>query len=272
MGALVTLTGQGKITDAIANGTDIDLSRMVVGDGLGNAVAPTEIMTELVNEVYDVQLSSVARDAQNANWLIAEATIPEAAGPFTVREVGLIDGDGDLFAVADYPATEKFTAAQGIATALTVRIIIVVSDTANVSILLSPSDNVVASRRVDTGSGLTGGGDFTQDRTHAIDWSTLDTEDTAEDTDTIAVRKASDGSHVQMAREDFFAGLGGGGGGGGSIAGGANVGDGAGSVYKGVSGTKLQFRKIKASPGVSVTTSGDNVMVGLADMAAELTA
>ncbi|WPZ28975.1 phage tail protein [Sulfitobacter sp. OXR-159] len=269
MGALVTLAGQGKIAGAIANGTDIDLTRMVVGDGLGNAVAPTETMTELVNEVYDVQLASVARDAQNANWLIAEATIPEAAGPFTVREVGLVDGDGDLFAVADYPATEKFTAAQGIATALTVRIIIVVSDTANVSILLNPSDNVIASRRVDTGTGLSGGGDFTQDRTHAIDWSTLDTADTIDGEDTIAVRKASDGSHVQMAREDFLAGLGAGTG---TISGGANVGDGAGAVYKGASGSNLQFRKIKASSGVSVTTTGDNVVVGLTDMAAQLTA
>lgn len=268
MAGVVTLVGQAKIADAIANGTDIALSRLILGDGNNLPIIPTETMTGLVHQVYDVQITSVTRDVDNPNWLICEGTVSEEIGPFTIREVGVKAADGTLFAVSDYPATEKYTSAQGTTTALTVRIIIVVSSTATATITLLPSDNVIAQRRIDTGDGLAGGGDLTSNRTHKIDWSTLASTSTIAVGDTFALRRASDGKHLQVTRGAILAGLEIPGG---TITGVRNDGDGAGKFGKGVDATEIVLRSLKAGPGIDVSVSGDNVSVALKQIADELT-
>ncbi|WP_420415128.1 phage tail protein [Roseibium sp.] len=138
MSVITTLVGQNKLASSAATGgAPLNLTHMAFGDGSGAAITPLETMTTLVGEVYRIGLQTVSVDPKNANWLVCSAVVPNEAGPFTIREIGLFDADGDLIAIGDYPATEKLVAAQGVSTSLDVEMILIVSDTANVTVTLS---------------------------------------------------------------------------------------------------------------------------------------
>ena len=138
MGMIVTLAGQALFAAAAADGGDpVIMAEMAFGDGNGSAITPLETATALTNEVYRDGLQSATVDPDNANWLVCKAVIPNEEGPFTIREVGLYDADGVLVAIGDYPATVKNVPAMGVQTSIEVDIILVVSDTANVTLQVS---------------------------------------------------------------------------------------------------------------------------------------
>jgi hypothetical protein len=127
---------------------------------------------------------------------------------------------------------------------------------------------VQTSRKVDTSEGLKGGGDLTQDRTLTLYFNGLDVVESSANGDLLAFYSPTDGVHKAIARSDFLAGLGGEGG---TIAGGENVGTGDGAVFKAVSGSNLQFRKIKADTGLSISVVDDDVVVSFGVLPSELT-
>lgn len=174
MSAIVTLIGQSAIADAVANGTEITFAELAVGDGDGSSVTPLETMTGLVNEVGRVSVQSVSRDEGNPNVVTIEALLDEEEGPYTIREIGVFDDDGQMLAVASYPTTEKLTTAQGVTTTLTIRVILIISDTAQVTVQMSSEAYVTASRAITTTEGIGGGGDFSTDRVHKLNLAGLD--------------------------------------------------------------------------------------------------
>ncbi|MBN9074283.1 MAG: hypothetical protein J0H34_22325 [Rhizobiales bacterium] len=127
---------------------------------------------------------------------------------------------------------------------------------------------VQTSRKVDTSEGLKGGGDLTQDRTLTLNFNGLGLVESSANDDLFAFYSAADGVHKAITRSDFLAGLGGDGG---TIAGGENVGTGAGNVFKAVSGSNLQFRRIKADTGLTISVVGDDVVVGFGFLPSDLT-
>lgn len=129
--AIPTLAGQAAIAAALDGGPAIVLSEMVVGDGNGNAVTPLETQTDLVNPVETVPLSAIDHVD---NKLTADAILDETIGGFTIREAGLLDENGVLLFVASIPATEKRLVTEGVEHVLTLGLIVVVSDTANVTL------------------------------------------------------------------------------------------------------------------------------------------
>lgn len=136
MGVLLTLAGQAAFAAAASQGgSPVVLQTIAIGDGNGNEITPLETAVGLTNEVYRTGLQSVTIDAENPNWLVISAVIPAEAGPFTIREIGYFDADNVLLAIADYPATVKNTTAQGVDTTLTIEGVIVVSATANVTVV-----------------------------------------------------------------------------------------------------------------------------------------
>ncbi|MDN3562116.1 phage tail protein [Vreelandella neptunia] len=136
---LLTATGQDLLTQAMGFGQQIELTHMAVGDGGGNDAPPTESKTALVNEVYRSGVSSLVVDPQNPNWLVAELVIPTNVGGWTIREIGLFDINGNLFAVANFPETYKPTLDAGSGREITVRMTIQVSDTASVTLTIDQS-------------------------------------------------------------------------------------------------------------------------------------
>lgn len=125
---------------AIAAATDpespeaLEVSTVVVGDGNGNPVTPLQTMTSLVNQRASVPVSEKSR---SDNKLTIKGVIDAVTGGFTIREIGIKDPDGILLFVGNYPDTYKPLPEDGVAGALGVGAIVVISDTAAVTITLT---------------------------------------------------------------------------------------------------------------------------------------
>ena len=126
--SLVTNIGLAKLA-ALPAGETLTLTHMAYGN---STLDPTSDMTALHSEQHRCALTSVSVDAATPNNLAAEAVIDSTVGGFWIREVGVFDSDGDLFAVGKYPATYKPLANEGTVKELGVRMVLAVSNAANV--------------------------------------------------------------------------------------------------------------------------------------------
>jgi phage-related tail fiber protein len=120
---------------------------MGVGDGNGNPITPLETMTELVNEVYRIPINTIYVDKLDVGHIIAEMVIPSNEGGWTVREVGLFDVDGNLFAVGSLPESVKPATGEGAGAEITVRMHLVMSAAQADSIEIKIDTTVVLSTR-----------------------------------------------------------------------------------------------------------------------------
>lgn len=146
---ILTTLGLAKIAQAIADADgvttpEIAVSAMVFGDGNGNPTTPDQNQVGLVRQVFSAELNRLELDL-TASRYVAEAVIPASEGGWTVREVGLIDTDGDLFAVASFPDVYKPLASEGAIRDLVVRLVFEVTNAADVTLIVDPS-LVLASR------------------------------------------------------------------------------------------------------------------------------
>lgn len=168
---ILTETGKAKVANAAALGRQIQLSHLAVGDGNGAEYDPIETQTALKKENYRTPISHLGTDAQNPNWVIAEGMIPVDTGGWFVREVGVYDEDGDLFAIGKYPETYKPTLAEGTGRDLYVRFIMVVSNTETINMKIDPTVEIATktfvkgrtdkSFFIDAGADNTGSDDVT---------------------------------------------------------------------------------------------------------------
>lgn len=136
---LLTTIGQAKIANAIALGQQVDWTEMAVGDGNGNPTTPNENQTQLVNEVYRAGINQLDVDPDNPNYMVAELIIPTNVGGWAVNEVGIFDAEGDMVAVANFPATYKPQLEEGSGRDLVVRIIVQVSNASVVTLRVDPA-------------------------------------------------------------------------------------------------------------------------------------
>lgn len=139
---LLTQIGAAEIVNAHASGTTLPITHVSIGDGSGAVTIPTEAQTALVNEVHRVPASAISVDAENPNWLVIEAVVPANIGGWTIREIGLVGGDGaggKLLAVGNFPATYKPMVNEGAAKDLVIRLIVEVSNASVVTLLINPA-------------------------------------------------------------------------------------------------------------------------------------
>jgi phage-related tail fiber protein len=138
------ITNNGLLKEAAANGpggSAIDLTHIAVGDANGTSYNPTGSQTALVHEVYRTTLTHVAIDVNNPDQLIVEGVISEEVGSFYIREVGIFDSDGQLFAIGKYPETYKSTSASGSGKRLYIRMILGFANAPQVSLVISEDIN-----------------------------------------------------------------------------------------------------------------------------------
>jgi hypothetical protein len=138
------ITNNGLLKEAEANapgGSAIDLTHIAVGDANGTSYNPTGAQTGLVHEVYRTTLTHVVIDEDNPNQLIVEGVINEEIGPFYIREVGIFDSDGQLFAIGKYPETFKSTSESGSGKRLYIRMILGFTNAPQVNLILSEDFN-----------------------------------------------------------------------------------------------------------------------------------
>jgi phage-related tail fiber protein len=137
--AILTAAGEAKLANAIALGTQLQISRMAVGDGNGVLPTPDRVQTALVREQYRADLNSLIPDPFNANQIIAEMVIPETEGGWWLREMGLYDPAGVLIAVSNCPPSYKPQMAEGSGRTQVLRMVLIVSSTAAVQLKIDPS-------------------------------------------------------------------------------------------------------------------------------------
>ena len=144
--ALLTNIGAAKLANATALGTRLEITQMAVGDGGGTLPTPNPAQTKLVNEQRRAALNNLSIDPINTSQIIAEQVIPEAEGGWWIREIGLLDKDGDLVAIANCAETYKPLMQEGSGRTQTIRVILIVSSTAAVTLKIDPSV-VLATRK-----------------------------------------------------------------------------------------------------------------------------
>ncbi len=134
---LITKKGARALVSASSNGDKMNLTHIAVGDANGSAYEPTEAATSLRNEVWRGEISSIAPHEDDAAWLVIEAVIGQADGGFSVREVGVFDDDGNLFAIGKFPETYKPQVSDGVGKELLLRVILQVSNAESINLTLS---------------------------------------------------------------------------------------------------------------------------------------
>ncbi|AKF38605.1 phage tail protein [Yersinia enterocolitica] len=147
--ALLTNIGAAKLANATALGTRLEITHMAVGDGGGTLPTPNPAQTQLVNEQRRAALNTLSVDPINTSQIIAEQVIPEAEGGWWIREIGLLDKDGDLIAIANCAETYKPLMQEGSGRTQTIRVILIVSSTAAVTLKIDPSVVLATRKYVD---------------------------------------------------------------------------------------------------------------------------
>jgi phage-related tail fiber protein len=137
--ALLTAVGEAKIANAAALGTQLQISRMAVGDGNGVLPAPDRNQTALARETYRADLNELKVDPLNTSQIVAELVIPETEGGYWLREMGLYDAAGDLIAVANCPPSYKPQMSEGSGRTQIMRMVLIVSSTTAIQLKIDPS-------------------------------------------------------------------------------------------------------------------------------------
>ena len=142
--ALMTTVGRNKEAAAIANATAITITHIAIGDG---ATVPSGGETALYHEVVRKTVVDHGVVVGASNVAYFDAFLSAAEGPYTIREAGLIDEDGDLIAIAHYdPAINKPTPDSGQTVEGTVRIEVAFTSLANVNIVIDDTMKVALQR------------------------------------------------------------------------------------------------------------------------------
>ena len=139
---ILTNSGASAIADAVANSTDVKLTKMAVGDG---NIVPNSSMTSLSNETYRFDLNRLSLDPANPGYLVAEGIISGSVGGFNVSEVAVYTEDDILFAIGSLPETYKPLLSEGSAKDLNIKMIIEVANAEVVSLLVD--DEVVTATK-----------------------------------------------------------------------------------------------------------------------------
>ncbi|MGK4445252.1 phage tail protein [Yersinia enterocolitica] len=147
--ALLTNIGAAKLANATALGTRLEITHMAVGDGGGTLPTPNPAQIKLVNEQRRAPLNMLTVDPVNTSQIIAEQVIPETEGGWWIREIGLLDKDGDLIAIANCAETYKPQLQEGSGRTQTIRMILIVSSTAAVTLKIDPSVVLATRKYVD---------------------------------------------------------------------------------------------------------------------------
>lgn len=147
--AVLTNVGAAKLANATALGAQVEITQMAVGDGNGALPTPNPAQTALVHELRRAPLNTMSIDPNNANQIIAEQVIPEDVGGWWIREIGLFDKDGDMIAVANCAETYKPQLQEGSGRVQIVRMILIVSSTAAVTLKIDPSVVLATRQYVD---------------------------------------------------------------------------------------------------------------------------
>lgn len=134
-----TTLGLQLLAQAESTGSQIRLTHMAVGDGGGQLIKLNAGMTQLVREKFRAVVNRVYQDPENDLKFTAELIIPANIGSFVMREIGIFDSNGNLFAVGNLPDITKPVAQEGIINDTVFRLSFFVRNAENVELKIDPN-------------------------------------------------------------------------------------------------------------------------------------
>lgn len=134
-----TDVGVAKEADYIANSNKYEITQIAVGDSNGSYYDPDGTETALVNEVWRGNINNIFVDPNNDDQFIVECVVPDDAGPFWIKEVGIFDSVGDMIAIGKYPERYKPETLDGAVSSIYIKAIFKVSVASAVDITVNPS-------------------------------------------------------------------------------------------------------------------------------------
>jgi phage-related tail fiber protein len=138
-GSIHTTLGLQSLAQAEATGTQIRLTHMAVGDGAGQPIKVDAGMTALVRERFRAVVNRVYQDPENDLKFTAELIIPATVGSFVMREIGIFDSNGNLFAVGNLPDITKPVVQDGLINDTVFRIPFFVRNASSVELKIDPN-------------------------------------------------------------------------------------------------------------------------------------
>ncbi|WP_340583845.1 phage tail protein [Brucella pseudintermedia] len=142
--ALMTNLGRAKEAAALANGTSVVITHIAIGDG---TTVPSGGETALYHEVARKAISGHGTVVGASNVAYFDIFLEAAEGPYTIREAGLIDQDGDLIAIARYdPPISKPIPSSGQTVEGTIRLEVAFSNISAITIVVDPAFKVALQR------------------------------------------------------------------------------------------------------------------------------
>jgi len=147
--AILTNQGAARLANAVALGTKLNITQMAVGDANGVLPTPDPAQTKLINQKRIASINTLSADPNNASQIIAEQIIPENEGGFWIREIGLFDDEGVLIAIANCPETYKPLLQEGSGRTQTIRLVLIVSSAASVTLKIDPAVVLATRQYVD---------------------------------------------------------------------------------------------------------------------------
>lgn len=145
--AIVTDLGTRKMLEAVQEGKRVNITSFAVGDGGGGYCTPETGMEGLRNEVWRGAANSCRYSEDTENVLIIESVLPSDVGGFTIREMGVFDEDGDMFAVCNTPDTQKVKVSDGVLHELNLSMEVALSNKDSVELVVDP--NVITATKGD---------------------------------------------------------------------------------------------------------------------------
>lgn len=132
--AILTNRGAELEAAAIATKTPVIINKFVIGDANGAAsVVPDPAQTELIHEVYRGNIQAVS--CKN-NQITFQLYLPPEVGGFTIKEMGILTSEGELYSVARSPDIIKPNGTNGAVVSITFNYILAVSSTSAVSVVI----------------------------------------------------------------------------------------------------------------------------------------
>ncbi|HCM9243477.1 TPA: phage tail protein [Enterobacter bugandensis] len=132
--AILTNRGAELEAAAIATKTPVIINKFVIGDANGAAsVVPDPAQTELIHEVYRGNIQAVS--CKN-NQITFKLYLPPEVGGFTIKEMGILTSEGELYSVARSPDIIKPNGTNGAVVSITFNYILAVSSTSAVSVVI----------------------------------------------------------------------------------------------------------------------------------------
>ncbi len=116
-----------------------------MGDSGGEYYDPSEVQTALLNENWRGDINRMYQDPEYADRIVIEIAISNETGGFYIREAGVFDSDGDLFAVASIPETYKPHSSEGSSKDLYIKLVLQISNMESLQ-LVTDNSVVIATR------------------------------------------------------------------------------------------------------------------------------